>query len=129
MKGTVAPISLAQEEVAEGELITIVGHGHNEDWGGGMGGERRFHRTRVVKLEAGDTSRALFEQQDRNRYKGESGGPCLRETEQGPVLVGISSRSLGEEPAFIRTQAYRDWLQEHLQLAVQPGAAVLQNAP
>ena len=32
-----APIALAQEEVSEGEPITIVGHGYNEDWGAGWG--------------------------------------------------------------------------------------------
>jgi len=84
-----------------------------------MGGDRRFHKTRVVKREAGG-SRVLFEQQERNRYKGESGGPCLRETEQGPVLVGISGRSLGQEPAFIATQACRDWIRKQIQSQSAP---------
>ena len=116
-----APIALAQEGVSEGEPITIVGHGYNENWGGGMGGDRRFHKTRVVKLEAGG-SRVLFEQQERSRYKGESGGPCLRETEQGPVLVGISGRSLGQEATFIGTQASSGWIREQIQRAAQSGA-------
>jgi hypothetical protein len=119
VKGAVAPISLAQEEVSEGEPITIVGHGYNEDWGGEMGGDRRFHKTRVVKREAGG-SRVLFEQQERSRYKGESGGPCLRETAQGPMLVGISGRSLGQEATFIGTQASSGWLREQLQRAAPP---------
>src|SRR5512140_2391348 len=50
-------------------------------------------------------------------YKGDTGGPCLRETERGLELVGISQRGLGLTPTFTRIAPYRGWLEEQIRLA------------
>ncbi|HYO51247.1 trypsin-like peptidase domain-containing protein [Archangium sp.] len=116
VKDAPPPPALAESEVKPGEPITVVGHGHDE-LRGGMGGERRFNRTRVVRRAESGGERVVFEQSDRNLYRGESGGPCIRETAQGPELVGISSRSLGREPSFISTHAFQGWILERMRSA------------
>lgn len=116
VKDAPPPPALAKTEVIPGEPITVVGHGHDERRGS-MGGDRRFNTTRVVKRAESGAERVTFEQPNRNVYKGESGGPCLRETPQGQELVGISSRSLGREPSFIGTHAFQGWIHERMQSA------------
>jgi hypothetical protein len=56
-----------------------------------------------------------IEQPGGHHYKGDSGGPCLREGSGGAVLVGISSRNLGEGEAITSTYEYRDWLLDEIQ--------------
>ncbi|HEX5752597.1 MAG TPA: trypsin-like peptidase domain-containing protein [Archangium sp.] len=114
VKDAPASPALAKTEVIPGEPITVVGHGHDE-LRGSMGGDRRFNRTRVVKRAEAGGERILFEQPNRSVYKGESGGPCLRETPQGQELIGVSSRSLGQEPSFIGTHAFQGWILERMQ--------------
>ncbi|MCY1081473.1 S1 family peptidase [Archangium lansingense] len=116
VKDAPPPPALAKTEVTPGEPITVVGHGHDE-LRGSMGGERRFNRTRVARRAESGGERVVFEQPNRNLYRGESGGPCLRETPQGPELVGISSRSLGREASLIETHAFQGWILERMQRA------------
>lgn len=116
VKDAPPPPALAETEVLPGEPITVVGHGH-DDIRGSMGGERRFNRTRVVRRAESGGERVLFEQSDRNLYRGESGGPCFRETSRGPELVGISSRGLGREPSFIDTHTFQGWILERIRSA------------
>ena len=111
---TSPPIPLAQSEVEPGEHITMVNHGHDFICAG-VNEDRRFKQTRVVRGLPGDEGRVLFEQEDRQRYRGQSGGPCLRETPRGPALVGISGQGLGKEPTFTSTHAYQGWIREQLQ--------------
>ncbi|WPB79094.1 serine protease [Archangium violaceum] len=112
VKDAPPPPALAKKEVIPGESLTVVGHGHDE-LRGSMGGDRRFNRTRVLRREPPGAERAVFEQPGRKLYRGESGGPCLRETPQGQELVGISSRSL--EPSCIGTYAFQGWILERMQ--------------
>lgn len=116
VKDAPPPPAWAETEFIPGEPITVVGHGHDE-LRGGLGGERRFNRTRVMKRAESGGERFVFEQSDRSLYKGESGGPCIRETALGSELVGISSRSLGQEPSCISTHAFQGWILERMQSA------------
>jgi secreted trypsin-like serine protease len=50
-------------------------------------------------------------------FKGDTGGPCLRQTKCGQELVGISQRGLGLTAAFTRIAPYRKWLDEQIRLA------------
>ena len=117
------PIQLALTDVQLQESLILVGYGYDEVFGG-LGGRRRFTKARVSSLPSTSGERALFEMGQRTNYKGDSGGPCLRETGQDLLLVGISSRSLGQEPSFTSTHPYRDWLREEIQRASTPGATL-----
>jgi hypothetical protein len=109
-------LRLADTEVELNESLIVVGTGYDElasasDW------ERRSSRNKVTEpLPSGD-ERLRIEQPGGHHYKGDSGGPCLRETLTGTSLVGISSRSLGEGEAITSTYAYRDWLRGEIQSA------------
>ena len=119
--GDFPPLALAQAEAVGGETLVMVAFGH-DGVRGSLNGDRRFRQHAVTRL-AGTGGRVLYEQPMRHLYKGDSGGPCLRVTRTGSALVGILSRSLGQEPSFTSTFAYRAWLQEELQ-RVATGAAV-----
>jgi hypothetical protein len=124
----ILPIQLAEEEVQPGELLTVVGYGYSEETGG-MSLMRRFSQERALKFLAPDGTRVLFGSLELHTYKGDTGGPCLRETAQGPELLGISSRGLGHEPAFTLTSRYRAWLEEEIRLAMKRGSAPPQAPP
>ena len=59
----------------------------------------------------------LFEQPKRDLFKGDSGGPCIRESPKGLSLLGISARSLGTEPTFTSIHPYRSWLHSAIRSA------------
>jgi hypothetical protein len=106
-----APVQLAREELQAGEDFVHVGGTSSESLQGEMGwDDRRFIRYKAVGPAAPDSDRVLFHQPKRELFKGDSGGPCLREGPHGPQLVGISARGLGLEPTFTRLLPYRDWL-------------------
>ncbi|WP_224364924.1 trypsin-like serine protease [Hyalangium versicolor] len=109
-------MQLAEADVVPHESIVLVGYGSDERLGG-MGGERRFNETRVAANPWLAQGSVLFEQPGRDIYRGESGGPCLRESARGWVLVGVSGRGLGKEPIFIDTYPYRSWLLEQIHRA------------
>lgn len=119
----VAPLStLADSEAQAGELMVMVSYTFDEVVGGVVG-QRRFHRYRVVKpLSPG--GRILFGQPERQIFKGDSGGPCLRGGPQGDVLLGVSSRGLRGEATFTSTYFFRSWLTGEMERAarVSPGA-------
>ncbi|MBN1208915.1 MAG: trypsin-like serine protease [Myxococcaceae bacterium] len=112
VEGHLPPVELADAEVEAGETLVMVGFGSDELLGT-LGGKRRFRANAVTTvLEPG---RALFQPPERPLYRGDSGGPCLRETRNGALLVGILSRGLGKQASLTRTYPYRDWLREELQ--------------
>jgi hypothetical protein len=119
-------VELADTEVQVGESLVIVAYGFDERLGT-LGGKRRFRASPVTKIL--DSGRVLFEQPDRQLYRGDSGGPCLRETRNGVVLVGILSRALGQEASFTSTYASRAWLREEIQRAVKAGSASPPDSP
>ena len=108
-----APVTLASTEVEVNEALIVVGHGYDETFGT-LGGARRSLKTRVTALPSATGGRALLERRSEARYRGDSGGPCLRETAQGMELVGILNRSLGHEPSCTSTLFYGSWLKEEL---------------
>jgi hypothetical protein len=109
-----APLLIAAEDVHAGETFVLVGGRSDTFQGGISGGDRRFMRYKAVHLMGPEDDRILFEQPQRDLFKGDSGGPCVREGKAGPVLLGISSRGLGAEPTFTSIHPYRDWLDSAL---------------
>lgn len=115
-------IPLASMGVKLNETVTLVGYGYDEAFGT-LGGRRRHFKARVTGSPDTAGGRALLEKPSQTRYKGDSGGPCLRETAQGMELVGILSRALGQEPSFTSTHLYEHWLKEEIQRASAPEQA------
>jgi hypothetical protein len=113
---TVRPVQLAEGEARLHELILVVGHGYDEI-SGGYDGDRRFSIHRVTRGATAEDDRSLLEQRGQSLYKGDSGGPCLRQDATGAVLVGVSGRALGEVPACTGTGIYQDWLRAEIQHA------------
>lgn len=128
VKGSIPPVQLAEKEVELRETVTMASFGH-DDVLGGLGGDRRFSEKRVTQVPGAGSGRVLVEQLQWHRYKGDSGGPLLRQTQQGPVLVGVSTRGLGSEPSMTSTYGYRGWLREELQRAAQAGSSSPRHFP
>ncbi len=110
------PLPLADRDVEINETVIITGSGHDE-LSRRYDGERRFSRNRITEVLPSGGGRMRIEQPGGHHYKGDSGGPCLREGPGGPVLVGISSRNLGEGEAITSIYDYRDWLLDEIQHA------------
>lgn len=106
-------LSLSNKEVRVGDEVLIVGYGYDEtvDW---FGSERRFSLNTVTRLATPEDERVLIRQPGGHLYRQDSGGPCLRQGPQGPELVGISSRWLGEGAAFTSIHGYRRWLRDEV---------------
>jgi hypothetical protein len=111
-----SPIPLASTDVRPNETVILVGYGYDEIFGT-LGGSRRYLKTKVIGLPDATGGRGLLEKLSQTRYKGDSGGPCLRETAQGMELVGILNRSLEPNPSFTSTHLHGGWLKEELQRA------------
>jgi hypothetical protein len=108
------PLRIADEEIRLGETIVLVGGRSDEFQSGIAGGDRRFRRFKTVGFTSPGSDRVLFDQPQRDLFKGDSGGPCVREGQHGRALVGVSSRGLGSEPTFTSIHLYRDWLNSAL---------------
>lgn len=110
-------VPLASTEARVDDQVVVVSYGHNENTLG-VYGQRRFGTYRVSKhLEA--DSRFQIDQARRETFKGESGGPCLRETSERIELVGISNLGVGTEATFTSIRPYRPWLMDELRKATQ----------
>ncbi len=103
------PLPLADQEVRPNESLVIVGSGYDE-LARVYDGERRASRNQVKEPLPEGGGRLRIEQPGGHHYRGDSGGPCLREGIEGTELVGISNRNLGEGAAITSTYTYRDWL-------------------
>lgn len=119
VQSNILPVRLAAHEAQVGEVVTVVGYGYIDALEA-MDGKRRFSRERVQRFLDPKGERIEFGPSDRHAYKGDTGGPCLREGEHGPELLGISSRGLGIEPTFTSISPYRNWLNEQLRLGSTP---------
>jgi hypothetical protein len=108
------PLPLASRDVEVNETVVIVGSGYDE-LGRRYDSERRASRNRITDVLPSGGGRMRIEQPGGHHYKGDSGGPCLREGSGGAALVGVSSRNLGEGEAITSTYEYRDWLLSELQ--------------
>ena len=108
------PISLADRDVQLNESIVIVGSGYDET-ARAYDGERRSSMNKLIEVQPSNGGRLRIQQPGGHHYRGDSGGPCLREGPGGAVLVGVSARNLGEGEAVTSTYAYRDWLRGEIQ--------------
>lgn len=113
------PFPLATTAVQLQESITLVGSGYDET-AHAYDGERRFSRNKVTAVLPSGSGNMRIEQPEGHHYRGDSGGPCLREGPEGPMLVGISSRNLGGGETFTSIHEYRAWLQDEIRLAEAP---------
>ncbi|HYI02097.1 trypsin-like serine protease, partial [Hyalangium sp.] len=116
VKPNTPPVPLTGEGVRADDLLTVVGYGYIEGISA-LDGVRRFSLERVSKIADASTGLARFGQPEQHGYKGDTGGPCLRETAQGPVLAGISHRGFGAEATLTSMNVYLDWLREELKHA------------
>lgn len=116
VKRNTPPVPLSEESVRTGELLTVVGFGYIEGITG-LDGIRRFTQERVSKIVDAGTGQARFGQPEQQGYKGDTGGPCLRETSQGLVLAGISHRGFGAEATLTSVNVHLEWLREELKRA------------
>jgi hypothetical protein len=110
------PLPLADREIQPHETLILIGSGYDE-MARVHDEERRFSRNKVTEVLPSGGGRMRIEQPGNHHYKGDSGGPCLREDAKGLVLVGISSRGLGAGEALTSTYEYRDWLRSELRRA------------
>lgn len=108
------PLPLADKEIQLNEMITIVGSGYDEV-ARYSDGERHFSRNKVTQVLSSGGGRMRIEQNGGHHYRGESGGPCLREGARGLEIVGLSSRNLGEGVAVTSTHGFRDWVRSEIQ--------------
>jgi hypothetical protein len=107
------PIPLGEADVAAPESLVAINSGADEALGM-VSDHRHFTRHKVTRSAAGGSDRLRFSQPQRHLFRGDSGGPFLRESGQGFVLVGISAGSLGSEPALTGTYPYRAWVQDEI---------------
>jgi secreted trypsin-like serine protease len=114
----ITPARQDETSAKSDESIAMISYGYDVDLGT-LGGDRRIKEYKVKQLPFPGEDRVLFHQPQRHAYIGDSGGPCFRKSTQGFFLVGISSRSLGEEPAFTILEPYRTWLNGEVQRLAQ----------
>lgn len=112
------PPRLADSEARLEESLVTVGYG-NDERGTALHGERRFNTSRVISLPE-DRERILLSPPRHLLYQDDSGGPCLRESPEGDVLVGVSNRGLNNESSCLSTYFHREWLRQQLIEATQP---------
>jgi hypothetical protein len=112
----VQPVAVTDEEARVDDSVLMVGYGYDEVVDV-FGHERRVSVNRVTKILEPGGERIQVEQPGKHRYRMDSGGPCFVKKRAGPVLVGISSRWLGEGATFVGTHGYRDWLRREIQRA------------
>jgi hypothetical protein len=110
----VRPVRFATTEAESGEVLSVVGYPCSDE--GSLIALVRMFNKESVQAPTGE-DRLVFGPMDRAGYKGDTGGPCLRETGRELELVGISQRGLGLTPTFTRIAPYREWLEEQIRLA------------
>jgi hypothetical protein len=112
------PLSMADKEVQLSETLIITGQAYDEVFDR-YDENRRFSRNTATRLPMAGDSRILIRQPSGHPYKGDSGGPCLRESLGHSLLVGISSRNLGKGAACTSIHAYQDWVRSELRHPVE----------
>jgi hypothetical protein len=110
------PVPLAKTGARPQETLVRVGFAYSEDLGM-LDDLRLVHTSKLIAALDPQGERFQFERHTSPFSRGDSGGPCLRPSRQGPMLVGISTTGLGHEPMLTDLQGFRDWLQEQIQLA------------
>jgi V8-like Glu-specific endopeptidase len=114
MLGSFPKVHLARTDAQAGEFLIMVGYGHDEIIGT-VFGTRYFRKNRVSAVEVLAGGSFSYEQQGPYLYEGYDGGPCLREDERGPWLVGIASAGSDRQLFCTSILDYREWLNAELQ--------------
>jgi len=104
-----APVSLADSEVVTGEYLVMAGYGHDKRVAQAFG-ERYFRRNRVLQPASTENERFFYTPLNVDSHTNHGGWACLRETEQGRWLVGISGSSSVEDPSCVSLYVYGKWL-------------------
>lgn len=118
--GNTSPhIETPEADLDIGELLVMVDYGYG-DAPGILGDTRRFREARVTKVPP-TGGWAGFEQAGPHTYRGGRGGPCLRESGNGAVVVGILNGTFARQPSFTSTYPHRLWLREEIRRAAEEG--------
>lgn len=107
---------LAKRPATSGETLMRVGFGYDNKLGI-LDGRRLVQESKVLKPLSLADGTFLFTKESSSFFRGDSGGPCFRETQAGPMLVGISTTGLGQEPTMTSMHPYGDWLRGEISLA------------
>jgi hypothetical protein len=102
------PARLSSTGITAQDNLVTVGFGHDEARGW-LDSARLINKRKAVAVDA-RRERFLLEQYSQTFFRGDSGGPCFRESSQGPELVGLSTTGLGQQPALTALLPYREWL-------------------
>lgn len=108
--------------------MVVVGYPYLEGYGF-LADTRFFNREPVTGLLGSDRTRIQFGTLESQDYKGDTGGPCLREEGGATTLVGIAARGLGKEPTCTGTYRYRAWLEREIALAALAPVIARQQPP
>ncbi len=104
-----ASVSLTDSEVVTGEHLVMTGYGHDERLEQAFG-ERYFRRNRVMRPASTENERFYYAPLSVDAHTNHGGWACLRETERGRWLVGISGRSPVDDPSCVSIYVYGEWL-------------------
>ena len=108
-------VSLANAEIQVGDPVVMAGYGYDKVFGG-VYGMRRSGKNKVTKALVSD-EKIEFTEQGTHIYKGDSGGPCLKEGANGVSVIGVASFGTADTSTFTSTYFYRDWLRAEVQRA------------
>jgi hypothetical protein len=120
------PIPLAATEVEVDEAVTVVGY--DQRWAFGALPARHSGRHLVGKPPVSGDEGALLEPPGVPTFRGDNGGPVLREGSHGLMLVGIVSRVADQETVFTGTHSHQPWLRAEIQRAAT-GTATPTSTP
>jgi secreted trypsin-like serine protease len=113
------PVPLARTGARLQEALVRVGFAYSEE-SGMLSDIRLVHTSKLIAALDSQGERFQFERRTTPFSRGDSGGPCLRPSRRGSMLVGISTTGLGHEPMLTDLQGFRGWLQEEIQLSHHP---------
>lgn len=104
-----APARLSSTGITVQDSLVTVGFGHDESRGW-LDSTRLINKRKATAVVDARWGRFQFDQDRQPFFKGDSGGPCFRQSPQGPELVGISTTGLGQQPTLTALLPYREWL-------------------
>jgi hypothetical protein len=107
------PVRLSSIGVTAQDNLVTVGFGHDESRGW-LDSTRLINLRKAVAAVDAPWGRFQFEQDRQPFFRGDSGGPCFRQSHRGPELVGISTTGLGLQPTLTALLPYREWLLQEI---------------
>lgn len=108
------PVPVSRRKVSSEEDIVMAGFAYSEELGL-LHDTRLIHSSKVIAPTDSTGERFQLQPPTAGLFRGDSGGPCLREGPGGPLLIGISTTGLGHEPTMTALQGFRGWLTEEIQ--------------